>query len=208
MFFTLILWFFFIYASNVFITFLLRFLSIFWFRIPTQRFLGRIQVRWDQQVSTITLSEKNAVNTMGESNIPMHALIFWCGWETNIIHTIFSYLFTLLANNMRCGKTLAHWLFKHLNEIYGGTPPSLDDIKTEPESVKLFINALFLHRTHISHITKFKSILAATFMRFRWSFLKVIGNEPSGKYKDPTHHHFHHTIMSILSDTKISKFVA
>ena len=42
-------------------------------------------------------------------------------------------------------------------------------------------------------------------MRFRGSFLKVIGNEPSGKYKDPTHHHFHHTIMFILSDTKISK---
>ena len=38
--------------------------------------------------------KKNAVNTMGESNIPMHALIFRCGWETYSIHTIFSYLFT------------------------------------------------------------------------------------------------------------------
>ena len=74
--------------------------------------------------------KKNSVNTMGESNIPMHALIFRCGWETNNIHTIFSYLFTSLSNDMRCGKTLAHWLFKQLNEIYGGTPPSLDNIKT------------------------------------------------------------------------------
>ena len=41
-------------------------------------------------------------------------------------------------------------------------------------------------------------------MRFHGSFLKVIGNEPSGKYKDPTHHHFHHKIISILSDTNIS----
>ena len=81
----------------------------------------------------------------------------------------------------------------------------LDNIKTEPESVKLFVNALFVHRTHISHKRKSKSILAATVLRFHGSFLEVIGNELSGKYKDPIHHNFHHTIMSILSDTKISK---
>ena len=106
---------------------------------------------------------------------------------------------------MRCGKTLAHWLFKQSNEIYGGTPPSLDKIKTEPEWVKLFVNALFVHRTQIRHKKKFNRILAATVMRFHGSFLEVIGNEPSGKYKDTTHHHFHHTIISITSDTKISK---
>ena len=106
---------------------------------------------------------------------------------------------------MRCGNTLAHWLFKQSDEIYGGTPPSLDDIKTEPESVKLFVNVLFFHRTHIRQNTKFKNILAPTVLRFHGSFIEVIGNEPSGKYKYPTHNHFHHTIMSILSDTKISK---
>ena len=117
---------------------------------------------------------------MGEIKITMHALIFRCGWETNSIYTIFIYLFTLLSNDTRCGKTLAHWFFKQSNEIYGGTPPSLDNIKTEPESVRLFVNALFVHRTHISHKTKFKSILAATVLRFHGSFLEVIGNEPSG----------------------------
>ena len=135
----------------------------------------------------------------------MHALIFRCGCETNIIHASFSYLFTSLSNDMRCGKTLDHWLFNQSNEIYGGTPPSLDNIKTEPESVKLFVNALFFHRTRITHKTKFKRILAATVLRFHGSFLKVVDNEPSGKYKYPTHHPFHHTIMSILSDTKILK---
>ena len=72
---------------------------------------------------------------MLESNIPMHALIFRYGWETNSIHNIFSYLFNSLSNDMRCGKTLAHWFFKQSNEFYGGTPPSLNDIKTEPELV-------------------------------------------------------------------------
>ena len=51
---------------------------------------------------------------------------------------------------------------------------------------------------------QFKCILAATVLRFHGSFLEVIGNEPSGKYKDPTHHHFHHKIISILSGTNIS----
>ena len=74
--------------------------------------------------------KKNAVNTMGESKITMHALIFRCGWETKIIHTIFSYLFTSLSNEMRCGRTLYHWFFKKSNKIYEGTHTSLDDIKT------------------------------------------------------------------------------
>ena len=60
--------------------------------------------------------------------------------DTYSIHTIFSYLFTSFANEMRCGKTLAHWLFKQSDEIYGGTPPSLDDIKTEPELVSFHIS--------------------------------------------------------------------
>ena len=85
------------------------------------------------------------------------------------------------------------------------TPPSLDNIKTEPESVKLFVNALFVHRTHIRQNTKFKNILAATVLRFHGSFIEVIGKEPSVKYNDPTHHHLHHKIMSILSESNISK---
>ena len=67
---------------------------------------------------------------------------------------------------MRCGKTLAYWLFKKSNEIYGGTPTSLDDIKTELELVNFFVDSLFVHITHITHKTKFKRILAATIMRF------------------------------------------
>ena len=114
---------------------------------------------------------KNALNTMGESNIPMHALIYWCGGETNIIHTIFFYLLTLLCNDIIYGNTLALWLFKQSKEIYGAPPPSLDDIKTEPELVILCVDALFFYITHIRHKTKFKRILAATVQRFHGSFL-------------------------------------
>ena len=31
--------------------------------------------------------KENAVNTISKNNIPMHALIFRCGWETKSIHT-------------------------------------------------------------------------------------------------------------------------
>ena len=120
----------------------------------------------------------------------MHAIIFRFGWETNSIDTIFSYLFTLLSNDMICVKTLSHWLFKQLNEIYGGTPPRLDE--------------LFVHIIHTTHKTKFKRILAASVLIFHGSFLEIIGNEPSGKYNDLTHHHFHHITISVIADTKIS----
>ena len=47
-------------------------------------------------------------------------------------------------------------------------------------------------------------IIAATVLRFHDAFLGIIGDESSDKYKDPTHHPFHHKIISILAETKIS----
>ena len=41
-------------------------------------------------------------------------------------------------------------------------------------------------------------------MIFHDAFLGIIGNEPSVKYKDPTHHHFHPKIISVLAETQIS----
>ena len=67
---------------------------------------------------------------MAGGNIPMHALIFCCGWDTKGLHTIFIYILTYLSNDMRCGNTLYHWFFKVPNEIYGGVPPILEDMQT------------------------------------------------------------------------------
>ena len=105
---------------------------------------------------------------------------------------------------MICGKTLAHWFFNQSNEIYGGFPTTLDNIKTEPDFMNFFVSYLFFHKTHITHKTKFKRILAATVLIFRDAFLGIIGNESSGKYKYPNHHPFHHKIISVLVETKIS----
>ena len=98
---------------------------------------------------------------MAESNIPMHALIFRCGWETKSLHTILSYIFTSLSNGMIRGKNLSYWLFKQSNEIYRGVPTTLDDIKTAPDLVICFVNYLSFHRTQLTHKTNFNHILAA-----------------------------------------------
>ena len=55
---------------------------------------------------------KNAVNSMSEGNIPMHALVFCCVCDTKSLRTIFRNIFTSLSNGMRYGKTLSHWFSK------------------------------------------------------------------------------------------------
>ena len=57
---------------------------------------------------------------MAEANIPMNAMIFCCEWDTNSLHTILSYVFKSMSNDMGCGKTLAHWNYKVSSDIYGG----------------------------------------------------------------------------------------
>ena len=89
--------------------------------------------------------KKNNVNTMAESNIPMHDLIFRCGW-----HTIFSYIFTSLSNDMRCVKTIDNWFFKQSNDIYGGVPPTLDNMQIEPDLVKTIVDYLFVQITQLT----------------------------------------------------------
>ena len=85
-----------------------------------------------------------------------------------------------------------------------GVPPTLDNIKTEPFLVKTFANYLFAHRTQLTTKTKLKPILDATIMIFHDTFRGIICNEPSGKYKYPTHHLFHDKIISVPEETQIS----
>ena len=87
---------------------------------------------------------------MTGGNIPVHALVFCCGWETNSNQTIFSYIFTYLPNNIICVKTLAHWFFKIWMKFLG-LPPTLDDIKTEPEKLNMSVDSLFVNKTWIMH---------------------------------------------------------
>ena len=90
------------------------------------------------------------------------------------------------------------------SEIYVGVTPTLYDIQTESEKIKLFVNSIFVHNTGIQHNTNLKRILAASVLRFHDEFLGIIRNEPSGKYKYPIHHPFQQKIICVLSETKVS----
>ena len=141
---------------------------------------------------------------MAKANIPMHAIIFRCGWETKSLHTIFSYIFTSMSNDMMCGKTLAHWFYKVYSDINGGVTPNLDDIKTEYQMVHLFANIIYVHNTGIRYKTKFKDILHASVLQFYDAFPGIIGNGPYGKYNDRSHNPFHHNIVSVVFELNIS----
>ena len=77
------------------------------------------------------------------------------------------------------------------NYIYGGVPPTLYDIKTEADLKHSFDKSLNVHKTKITRKQKFKRILAAYILRFKEAIFGIMGNEPSGKYKYPTHNTFH-----------------
>ena len=49
---------------------------------------------------------------------------------------------------------------------------------------------------------KLKRILSASIIKTKESFIWIIGNEPYGKYKDPTHNPFSKQ-NSVISDTTI-----
>ena len=57
--------------------------------------------------------------------------------------------------------------------------------------MNLFVDDLFVNKTALMHNKKFKRILAASVLIFNEEFHGIVGNEPSGKYKDTTHNPFH-----------------
>ena len=70
--------------------------------------------------------------------------------------------------------------------------------------MNFLVDLLFSHRKKLTKKAKFKRIIAATVMRFHDAFLGIVGNKPSGKYKDPTHNPFYHKIISVFVETHIS----
>ena len=69
--------------------------------------------------------------------------------------------------------------------------------------VHLFVNSLIVYNTGIQY-KKLNHVLAASILRFYDAFLGIIGNEPSVKYKNPSHHNFHQKNVSIHFDLKLS----
>ena len=137
--------------------------------------------------------KKDIVNDMAKGNIPMHALIFLCGWDKKSLQIIFSCIFTSLSNVMICGNNLAHWIFNISNGIYGGVPTTIDDIKRTWFGE--FVCQISVCPQNRNHKKQFKWILAASVLRFHEEFLGIIANGTPGKYKYPTHPLLHQKIF-------------
>ena len=105
---------------------------------------------------------------------------------------------------MRCGTTIAHLFYEVSSDIYGGIPPTLDDIQNEYEKVKLFANSPFIHNTGIQNNKNLKLIVAASLLKFDDAFLDITKMKPSDKHKNHSHHPFCQKILSVLSETEFS----
>ena len=62
---------------------------------------------------------------------------------------------------------------------------------------------LFLFTTLVSSAKKIESYPSYICLSIYDAFLGIIGNEPSGKYKDRSNHPFHQNIISILFELNI-----
>ena len=68
---------------------------------------------------------------------------FCAGWALKALHTIFDYLVQTRRSDTECGKALAGCKTKFRDEIYGGYPPMMEMITTEPEIAEECMNYLF-----------------------------------------------------------------
>ena len=87
--------------------------------------------------------KRRAVQVLSEFLSP-HTFVERCGWMVKNVHSLFDYVFVSPIQDSECGKTLQEWTMRGLNNvIIGGLPPDLKHIKTSPEKLVPFVNALF-----------------------------------------------------------------
>ena len=64
----------------------------------------------------------------------------------------------------------------------GGIPPDLKSIRTSPEKINAFVEALLGHHRNID--IRMKKFLTANGIRFFNQFMDVLQREPKGKFAD------------------------
>ena len=90
------------------------------------------------------------------------------------------------------------------NNIHGGNPPTLNAITTEKEKVAPFVTELLGRHVHLK--VEVQELIVGNMLRHWDETLKVISNEPNGKYigvKINTHP-FVHTVHNTMNINTIS----
>jgi hypothetical protein len=98
--------------------------------------------------------------------LPPHAFVGRCGWVVKNIHTLYDYMFNSKRQDANAGKTLQGWIFSVGGEVLGGLPPDINNIRTSPAKVSLFVNALFRESVYlvfqVIYLYCFESIIFVT----------------------------------------------
>ena len=67
-------------------------------------------------------------------------------------------------------------------------PPTLEDLKTEPDKLKFFADSLIVNKSDIIHNTKLKRVIAASVLSYHQTLSAIIESKPAGEYKYSAHH--------------------
>ena len=126
------------------------------------------------------------MNILAElSGMEPHKISFRVGLAMKNVHTFFDYVFRSRTMDKEVAKKLSGWEHEFDGEIYGGYPPSLKFVKTEPEKLEEFVKCLFGDSVSLDEEEKLskdvRDLLAASIFRYYSEICTFISNEPNGE---------------------------
>ena len=141
------------------------------------------------------------VNALSEDgNLQFHQLVFRCGWATKNIHTAFDYIFNSENKDSVCGKILSKWNQpNHQGEILGGCPPDVADIKSEVETMKTFLDEIFIHQVHMKD-NNVKNLLVGSILLWENDFKEILEKRNNPLKANLTSHLYMATIEKTKRD--------
>ena len=143
-------------------------------------------------------------------NVMPHMITFRVGMIMKNIHTFFEYVKGSVKMDINTAKNIAGWDDVVDNNVFGGYPPTCDDISIEKEKLHTFINQLFCHQEGIDSDVQY--LLTASIFWFYQEYCNLVSNEPDGLFKNGSvmNHRFINKIENAkrLTGVDESTFVA
>ena len=126
------------------------------------------------------------------------------GWVLKSFNTFFDHWVGSFPSSVRSGKMISGWTAMLNNNIHGGNPPTLNAITTEKDKVAPFVKELL--GRHVNVKVDVQELIVANMLRHWDETLKVISNEPNGKYigERINTHPFVHAVHNAMNINDIS----
>ena len=104
-------------------------------------------------------------------------IIAHAGWVVKNFHTFFDYWVCTHESMLKSGRAMYGW-----PKDKGGNPPKLSSIITSKGKVHAFVDNLLGRHENIS--VDVKQLLVANALRFYPDFIKLLMDDPTGKYEN------------------------